>query len=211
MATLRLISLALLFSGCYSLNVTDGIRVKEDIARSATRMEWDHIYHFPMEYGTPLVKMYQSVVKEINRENEVSYRFYDLLLFRPGGHELEKEAYLIVDDRVAITLDIASFNRELSTKIDEETGSVINVNQEEVDVVTGYSQITRKNYKVEYSLSQATLDLILDADRIQFRYYAGPDMITLPLTGYRLNQLKSLVALGPESIVRENNSGSLFH
>lgn len=211
MTTLRLLSLAVLCTGCYSLNITDGIRIREDIARGATRMEWEHTYYFPVEPGTPLVKMRQSVVKEVDREDKVMYQFYDLLWFRPGSHELEKEAYLILDDHIVITLDIDSFNRELITRIDEETGSLMNADQEEVDVVTGYSQITRKNYKVLYSLSQKTLDMALDAKMIQFRYYAGPDIISLPLTGYRLHQLKALIELSPGEMTGENNSGSLFH
>ncbi|MDW3195389.1 MAG: hypothetical protein R8G66_23635 [Cytophagales bacterium] len=211
MATFRLLCLSLLLTSCYSLQVTDGIQVREDIARGSTRLEWDIVYYFPIEPGTPLVKMYQSVVKEIDQDNESFYQFYDLLLFRPGSHELEKEAYLILDDRIVVTLDIDAFHRELSTKIDEETGKALNDDQEEISVVTGYSQITRKNYKVEYNLSQKVMDMVMDAESIQFRYYAGPDMITLPLSGYRLRQLKSLVALDDESIAAENNSRSFFH
>lgn len=184
MATLRLFCLALIFTSCYSLQITDGIQVREDIARGATRMEWDHTYYFPIEPGTPLVRMYQSAVKEVDQDGLVDFRIYDLLLFRPGSHELRKEAYLILDDRIVVTLEIDFFNRELSTKIDEEKGKAWNEDQEEIEVVTGYTQIARKNYKVNYRLSPKVMDLLLDAERVQFRYYAGPDMISLPLSGY---------------------------
>lgn len=210
MVIVRFLSLVLLCTGCYTVQVTDGIQVREDLARAATRMEWDHTYFFPMEPRTPLVKMHQSLVKEIDKEGASTYQFYDLLLFRPGSHELEQEAYLILDDRIVVTLEVSSFNRELSTKIDEETGSVLNADQEEVSVVTGYSQVTRKNYKVEYGLSQKVMEMILETEVIKFRYYAGPDMITLPLSGYRLRQLKALVELRPDQTTSQKYSGSLF-
>ena len=54
------------------------------------------------------------------------------------------------------------------------------------------------------------MELLLEAERVQFRYYAGPDMISLPLSGYRLRQLQSLVALEAASVASENYSGSLF-
>lgn len=210
MTTLRLLCLVFLFTGCYSMRVSDGIRVREDIARSTTRMEWDHTYYFPLEPRTPLVKMRQALVKEIDKEGGSSYHFYDLLLLRPSSHDLMREAYLILDDSIVVTLDLTSFNRELNTEIDEETGSALNANREEVRVVTGYAQVTKKSYKVEYNITQEVMDMLLKVETIQFRYYAGPDMITLPLSGYHLRQLKTLVEYRPDAMAVQKYSGSLF-
>lgn len=178
----------LMLSGCSTYN---RIYSENDIVYSTKRYELKYSYR-DLNRRSPLHTFTQSIVKEIDRNNEVSYRAYDALFLGSSSFRIEEKAILIIDDKpFPMVIDKMEF--ENTKSISENTASIQTVDSTTVSVVTGFSESYRKITRFSYKIPVSTAMEIRKANQFSIRYYAGPSMITIKPRKRSFNKIKELI------------------
>ena len=174
----------------FSCKVTNKIYETNDLVYSSKRMELKLEYN-KEERKSPLISMKQSIVKEIS-DKETSYHVYDVLILTSYSYKLDDKVFLIIDDEV-FPMSIESKEFENSREVSEKTEDIMTSDSTTMSVVTGYSEYNRKITRFSYCLPEHVISKIKSSNQILFRYYAGPDMITVQLQKRKLDKLKELI------------------
>lgn len=184
-----LMSLFLLFllTGC---SVGGRIYEKYDQVQEARRYEMDLNYRI-FDRRSPLLFMEQSIVKEVTAK-ESKYSVYDALVLNSLSYQVKDELYIIIDEEV-FKPAVTSLEYENAREIQEKSEEVMRADSSTVKVVTGYTENNKKITRFSYSLDDKMIDGIRTANSVLFRYYAGPDMISIKLKGLKLKRLKRLI------------------
>ncbi|KAF0202320.1 MAG: hypothetical protein FD170_2046 [Bacteroidetes bacterium] len=187
-ATLMLVFLSFFMQSCH---LTSKILVEKDIVYSSKRIKWNYTYT-NRSRKSHLLWLEQSVVKEIKANNEISYKVYDVLTFSSKSFQLEDRVFLIIDNEV-LPVILENLEYENVKNIVENREDVVTSDSTKVSVVTGYSEDNMKIAKISYELNNEVVDKIRNSNQVLFRYYSGPDMVTLKLKGFNLNRLKKVL------------------
>jgi len=174
----------------FSCKVTNKIYETNDLVYSSKRMELKLEYN-KEERKSPLISMKQSIVKKIS-DKETSYHVYDVLILTSYSYKLDDKVFLIIDDEV-FPMSIESKEFENSREVSEKTEDIMTSDSTTMSVVTGYSEYNRKITRFSYCLPEHVISKIKSSNQILFRYYAGPDMITVQLQKRKLDKLKELI------------------
>lgn len=147
--------------------------------------------HDPMENRSPMLGMEQTMVKLLHREQGIAYEVFDILRLKERSFRLERELYWIIDGDI-FEIHPEYMDNEKSIDIVENTKTLMTVDSTEVSVVTGYTENHWNMVKVRYSLPAPVIDKLMTAKELLIRYYAGPEMVTIKVTGSSLRKLKKL-------------------
>ncbi len=180
-----------MLQSCFSHKL---IRVEYDEVKSTKRILQNFHYLGSKEKRTPLYFLNQTILKELKPNNEISYTVYDNLTMSPNAQALENQMFLILGEEI-IPIDIEQVDLENTTNITEKRSTILTSDSTSVSVVSGYDQHNRKHYKIKYQLSLQTMDKISQAYEVQFRYYCGPNMMTVILKDKALNRLKDMIVM----------------
>ncbi|MBN8652673.1 MAG: hypothetical protein J0L67_14670 [Cytophagales bacterium] len=177
-ASLLFISILLLVAACTLPLQT--IQSQYDIATNTKNFRWDHrIFGFM----PPLVTLEQSFVKQLDENQQVEFRLYDVVILRPNQFRLEDKVFMLLDDK-PVSLQV--LRREDDVKI---------VHDDPMDVsVVGSNESRYPVTRLEYVFSSEVVEQMKSAKSIQFRYYSGPDIITISFSHEKVLQLKKLLA-----------------
>ncbi len=178
----------ILLSGC---SVNNKIFKEEDIVYSSSRYELKYNIK-DKNRRSPLILFTQTILKEKSAQNEISYHVYDALNLSSSSYKMEEKVFLIIDNK-PYPMDIEAIELENRTTQTENTESIMAADSTYRTVVTGYSQQHSKITKFQYPLSTDIMLKIRDADQIQFRYYAGPKMITVKPKRKNIRKIKELI------------------
>ncbi|MDX9846638.1 MAG: hypothetical protein RBT74_06635 [Tenuifilaceae bacterium] len=186
--SVSLIASGLLFSGCVGLR---GIRSEYDVVTSTNRYKSNFTYLRTQERFSSLSRVNQSVVGERTQDGSSKFRVYDVVVLNGNGFRVSEEVYVIVDKAPhKVIVDLV--DRETLSKNEEVRSSVLTSDSTTVSVVTGFNQYEQRVNRIAYTLDNALVDAIKQANRVYFRYYAGPDMITVRMNSAELRRLKKL-------------------
>ncbi len=111
---------------------------------------------------------------------------------KSDSYQLEKEVYIIVDGEVR-EMNVSQMKTEKSFSVSEDEETIITADSTSVSVVTGYNKYESRKVKLQYVIDNGTIDMIGDAENVRFRYYAGPDMITVRGSRSQLKRFKKLI------------------
>jgi hypothetical protein len=142
---------------------------------------------------SPMLFLKKSFVKESNANQPVTLKVYDVLTMSGSGFNLEDRVFLIIDE-VVFPITLSTKELEHTTRIDESREDVKTSDSTSVSVVTGYSTNNLKITRLHYSLSTEITTKIQEAKSIMFRYYAGPEMVTISIKNNKLKKLRQLLA-----------------
>lgn len=174
----------------FSCKVTNKIFEGYDIVYSTKRLELKLAYR-SQDRRSSITYMEQSIVKKIT-DNETVYKVYDVLVLTSLSHRLENKVFIIINNEV-FPLIIESMENENSRAIKEETEDIATSDSTSLTVVTGYSENDRKVTRLSYKLPDNVITKIRNADQVLFRYYIGPQMLTMTLESKKLKILKQLI------------------
>ncbi|MDO8896857.1 MAG: hypothetical protein Q7V19_04345, partial [Bacteroidales bacterium] len=170
--------------------VTNRIFEEYDIVYSTKRLELKLAYPIK-DPRSPITYMEQSIVKKIT-DNETVYKAYDALILTSLSFRLEDKVFLIIDNEV-FPMVIEGKEDENSRTITEETADIATSDSTNISVVTGYSENNRKITRFSYQLTDNVIAKMRNADQVLFRYYLGPQMLTITLDDKKLKILKRLI------------------
>lgn len=181
------IFLSLFLFGCW---VTNRIYEKSDIVYATKRIELKLEYHWH-DRRSPITYAEQSIIKEISDKGTI-YKVYDAIVLPSLSYQLEDKVFIIIDNEV-FAMEIEKKECENTKELKEKKEDIATSDSTSISVVTGYSENNRKITKFSYRLPEEVIEKIKNSEQVLFRYYSGPDMLTLTLENNKLKKLKELV------------------
>ncbi|WP_157501488.1 hypothetical protein [Echinicola vietnamensis] len=188
---LILIVLLSLLTGC-AWFIKNPMVVEHDEVKDQSRVRRNFIYKDAEEKASPFYHAKQTILKETHSAGSPVYSSYDVISMSANSYPMEKEIYLLIDQTI-YPISVESITAENKTHIQEDTDDIMAIDSTEVTIVTGYNQYNSIKYKLHYSLSSEIIHHISTAEKVRFRYYAGPEMITLKMTNGNIRKLKKLI------------------
>jgi len=173
-----------------SCRVTNKIFVENDIVFSTKRIELKLTYR-DQDRRSPITYAEQSFIKEISN-NVTTYKVYDILILTSLSYQVEDKVFIIIDNEV-FAMVIDKKERENTKDIDEKKEDIATSDSTSISVVTGYSENNRKITRFSYRIPEKVIEKVKNTDNVLFRYYSGPNMLTLTLDGKKLKKLKQLI------------------
>ena len=164
---------------------------EDDIVYSTKRFELKYDYK-DRDRRTPIYFFTQSIVKEIDQNNNVSYRAYDVLFLTSSSFKLDEKVILIIDNK-PYPMVIDEMELENVKSISENTTDIQTSDSTTVSVTTGYSENNRKITRFSYKIPVSTIMEIKKANQISIRYYSGPSMITVKPKNLSIKKIKELI------------------
>ena len=152
------------------------------------------IYEFEnvLERKTPFISLKKTFYKIQDTNGNTTFHVYDVLTLDHGSFDIDEKLYLIIDGKAyAIKSDSEVPENFIATSTDTET--IMTADSSGVEVVTDYSRHQWKHYRMHYTLDPVILEQIKNAREVLFRYYAGPDMMTVRMRGHRLRSLQKIL------------------
>ena len=176
-----------------SCSTSNKIYSENDIVYSTKRFELKYSVK-DRDRRSPLFYFTQSIIKEINPNNEISYTAYDVLSLSSSSFKLEDKVILIIDNE-AYPMVIDRIELENVRSISENTSSISTSDSTSVSVVTGYSENNRKITRFKYKIPVTTIAKIKESNQLSLRYYSGPSMISVKPKKKSINKLKQLIEI----------------
>jgi len=177
-----------MLSSCSTYN---RIYSEDDVVYSTKRFELKYDYK-DGDRRTPIYFFTQSIVKEIDQNNNVSYRAYDVLFLTSSSFKLDEKVILIIDNK-PYPMVIDEMELENVKTISENTTDIQTSDSTTVSVTTGYSENNRKITRFSYKIPISTIMEIKKANQISIRYYSGPSMITVKPKNLSIKKIKELI------------------
>ena len=140
----------------------------------------------------PLIRITQTVLRETGKDTTAGIRIFDRIQLNPNSFMLEDRVYLLIDGK-PFHAKVEDVQFERLSSLDEKRKDVLTADSTKVSVVTGYDRNESNSYKLTYMVNPQTVEKIKTCSKLQFRYYAGPDMITTSMNRYELNTLKKVL------------------
>ncbi len=178
----------IMLSSCSTYNK---IYSDDDIVYSTKRFELKY-YCKDRDRRTPIYFFTQSIVKEVDQNNNVSYRAYDVLFLISSSFKLDEKVILIIDNK-PYPMVIDKIELENVKTISENTTDIQTSDSTTVSVITGYSENNRKITRFSYIIPVSTIMEIKKADQLSIRYYSGPSMITVKPKKLSIKKIKELI------------------
>lgn len=175
------------FQSCSTFN---RVYSEKDIVYSSHRFELKY-YVKDRDRRSPLLYFTQSIIKEINTQNEITYYAYDVLSLSGSSFKLDEKVFFIIDNE-AYPMVIDKMELENVRSISENTGNISTSDSTSVSVITGYSEDNRKVTRFRYKIPAATMAKIKGSDQFSLRYYSGPSMITVKPKNKSIRIIKQL-------------------
>jgi len=164
---------------------------EDDIVYSTKRFELKYDYKY-RDRRTPIYFFTQSIVKEVDQNNNVSYRAYDVLFLISSSFKLDEKVIMIIDNK-PYPMVIDKIELENVKTISENTTDIQTSDSTTVSVTTGYSENNRKITRFSYKIPISTIMEIKKADQLSIRYYSGPSMITVKPKKLSIKKIKELI------------------
>ena len=164
---------------------------EDDIVYSTKRFELKYDYK-DRDRRTPIYFFTQSIVKEVDQNNNVSYRAYDVLFLTSSSFKLDEKVILIIDNK-PYPMVIDKIELENVKTISENTSDIQTSDSTTVSVTTGYSENNRKITRFSYKIPVSTIMEIKKADQLSIRYYSGPSMITVKPKNLSIKKINELI------------------
>ncbi len=200
--SLRFCFLALVFSllsSClFPLILIDAPRVNstyDEVKKTSIhKVRFTSFRIFSLE--SELIRSVHQVIKSSKNTSEANYICYDHLEFEVHSYELEQNVYFILENSI-ISIPFNKVNYDITSSINEETEDVQLDNSTTSTVVTGYNLDERLVVDVSYNLIEEDIASILNSNTFSYRYYFGPEILTVKLNESELKLLKNLIEAGP--------------
>lgn len=165
---------------------------ENDIATSVKRVRKIFFTGKVEERKTPFAGLKQTFLKETGPSGQVTCKVYAVLIMDKGAYRLKDKIFLIVDGK-AYPLTFEQEEPESYSETSTQTETITAADSSEVSVVTGYSKDEKKIFKMYYTLAPELIEKIGTARQVLFRFYSGPDMITVNYKGSQLKKLKNFL------------------
>jgi hypothetical protein len=172
--------------------IMTGIIEENDVVSSEKRYKVKFTYRVAQEWLSPLSVIEKTMIKTLKPETNEIYKVYDLIELNINSFKLENRVYLILDN-VPYKMNLDYSEAEIVTLNQAITENVRQTDSTEVSVIKGYKETQSKFYRISYALEPDIITKLNESGQVAFRYYAGPEMITVKMNPFDLDRLKMLI------------------
>jgi hypothetical protein len=183
-----------IFATCFlpSCIAVQGIVAENDVVFASNRHKAEFVYNFPQELFSPLIRINQTIVKEINKDANETYKVYDIVTLNSRSFRVNDDVYWIIDNQ-PFRVKVDQIESAAVSQIEENRKDILTADSTTISVVTGYDQNLHRVNHIAYTVDKSIIDRIKYANRVQLRYYAGPNMVTVRMNTFDLNRIKNLI------------------
>lgn len=167
---------------------------EQDEVNGTSRNRSEFEYRTAREWASPLIRINQTILKETGATGKIKVRIFDRIQLQANSFSLEKRVYLIIDGK-PYPAQVDDMEFEHLTNFQEKRKDVLTADSSKVSVVTGYDRSESNQYKLTYTINPETIEKIKTCEKLRFRYYTGPDMITTTMTRWELNLFIKLLEM----------------
>ncbi len=182
----------LFFCSLVSCNSISKIRREVDLVKSSKRISSIFYHSINGRNSNTLVSAQKTLLKEISGKGAEAYTIFDNITLTSKSVDLQDSVYLLIDNTV-YPMEIASFKVRNSNSITERKQDFVSLDSTKISAVVGHTIQNNIDYLIEYKLSKEIIEKIKTSKKFQFRYYAGPNMYTLPIRSLDLNRFKRVL------------------
>jgi hypothetical protein len=180
-----------LFTRC---NVTDYVTHQYDQVKKENRTTLHVFLQYPEERYNSFYSSKKEFVKDVHQNGTVTYRVFDQLKMTPDSYPLSDTLYIILNNSLAWPIVMKQVSTSVFHNTQTQTEQVVKNDSTQATVVSGITQNEYKNIQFQYTLSPKQINALRNIGSVAFRYYAGPETITLKLPNSTLRKLKKLIA-----------------
>jgi hypothetical protein len=169
-----------LFSQC-SLYTHGWLSEEYDGVKAEKRYRLTLSHNYWLERGNVFQGVEHTIIKEIFSDS-TAYTFYDELQLQQGSYTLSDSIYFIIDKKIypiKPTKNGSTHREQFKTNTDQDE---VRINR------TSFMYL-----QISYPVSESLMGLLANADSASFRYYIGPDMVTIPLSRFSIRSLNKMV------------------
>ncbi|MFV0390770.1 MAG: hypothetical protein ACK5KP_02625 [Paludibacteraceae bacterium] len=130
---------------------------------------------------------------EVNKNTDKTITIYDIITMPMGSYDLEEQAYIVLDGTI-VELDNIEYRSNSFVKKSEIKEEIMLADSTKTTVLKGYKTENLKTVRMKHPINEELASRIMNAEKIYFRYYAGPGKLTTDLTPKQLKKLKKLIA-----------------
>jgi len=180
-------------SSCFRIPVASKFEQDYDRVRQSYRARQNFYHYKSEERHAYFMSLQQSFLNEVDKDGNKTLSVYEQMSMSFSGYAPNPELFMLTENEV-IRIPVKEVKPELYRGVSENRKDILTSDSTTVSVVTGYSEFQRRIYRFEYHLEPALMEVILNAKELSFRYYAGPDKITVRYTNGQLRSLKQLIS-----------------
>jgi len=176
---------AFVLQGCLTIFSGSRFRVERDRILGTSRIRVNMEFKKAVERRTSFVKLQKTFIKEKDSNSNLFYRVFDVLDLDRTSFGLRNEMAIIIDNRPFVIFP-EIFE---TTLITEQANGV-------AQGTAGQLQpglFEHRTFRVNYNLEESLIGIIKNANEVFFRYYVGPDVISVKLTRTDLRYLKRMI------------------
>ena len=157
--------------------------VEQDDIKNTRRVFRTTYFGMNDEIFGPFLSLEKLVAKEV-RSDGFSIMIYDKMRLSEGSYPLENYVYIAADDA---KFEVPFLFQESRTDMEFEP------NSKDAQHPHGKRECIQMQ-KMNYALTAAQVEAIVNAKQVRFRYYSGVQMITVKLEGRHLRKFKEIFA-----------------
>lgn len=163
------LAMVLGLQGCLSK-----FRVETDRVLGTSRIRVNMEFKRAVERRNPLINLQKSVTKEKNINSVITYQVFGILDLDRSSFGLRNEILIIIDQTPHVIFPEIIDSSIAGLRI---VGSASNNDGQTTSDFPG-----KRTYRINYLLEDGLIEKIRVAGQVHFRYYAGPDVITIKLS-----------------------------
>ena len=186
-----LVLMPFLFTRC---NLTDYTTHQYDQAKNENRTILHVFLQYPEELHSSFHSSKKDFMKVVNSDGKITYRVFDQLKMAPDSYPLNDTLYILLNNALAYPIVMKQVKTFVVHSTQTQTEEVTRADSTKATVVSGISQNEYKVTQFQYTLSSRLIKDLRNIGSVAFRYYAGPETITLKLPNSTLRKLKKLTA-----------------
>jgi hypothetical protein len=180
-----ILAVVLVLQGCLSIFSGSRFKVERDSILGTTRIRVNMDFKKAVERGTSFVKLNKTIIKEKNSNGIITYQVFDVLDLKRASFGLRNEMAIIVDN-VAHVVFPEIFE---TTLIGAQSNGI---NQETVGQLPP-GVFEHRTFRINYLLDGSLIDKLKFSSSVFFRFYAGPEIISVKLSSSNLRNLKRMI------------------
>jgi len=197
--SLLVLIISLTCNSCFNKKIYNEIFTAKDVVYNTQRYELKH-YLYPEGDRNAVKLMIQDLVKEVDSTGITTFTAYDYLELSATSYDLEEKVFIIIDE-VAFPMVVDRIELDDIRETKENTSDILTADSSNVSVVTSYSVNNKKIVRIKYEIPETVLEKIKNSQKFTFRYYSGPNMITIPPRTISREKILELIDIGESEII----------
>jgi hypothetical protein len=174
-----------MLQGCLSIFSGSRFKIERDNILGTTRIRVNMDFKKAEEIRTSFVKLQKTFTKEKNSNSVITYQVFDVLDLDRASFGLRNEMAIIIDN-----VPYVIFPEIFETTL---IGAQANGSPQGTTDQFPQGVFEHRTFRLNYFLENSIIENLRFSNIVYFRYYSGPEVITVKLTRSDMRNLKRMI------------------